>query len=643
MSKRKIYLESVSVQEAQARLNAALDAAGWGHIERIAPVEECLGRVTARPITANISAPHYHASAVDGVAVRSRDTFAAMETNPVTLTFGEQAFWVDTGDPVPAGCDAVIMVEDVNLVDDGHSVGARCEILAPAAPWQHIRAIGEDVVATEIILPEGHRIRPQDMGALLAAGVMEIPIIKRPRVVFIPTGTELVNPKPDPKAGEIIEFNSRVVLSQVAEWGGVPKRFPIIPDNYELLKDTVLKAVDRGDIIVVNAGSSAGSEDYTVHVLAELGEVLVHGVAIKPGKPVMLGMIKGKPVIGLPGYPVSTWLTADIFVRPLIYRHLGIPMPQRPTATATLARRLTSPMGVEEYVRVKLGRVGEKLVATPISRGAGVISSLVRADGMLVVPAGREGIGEGQEVQVDLLRPLDEIQETVVATGSHDTALDLMSSFMRRTAVNHFLSSAHVGSLGGLLALKRGEAHMAGVHLLDEATGDYNVSYVKRYLGRPALLALLARREQGFLVPRGNPKHIRTFADLARPDVTYVNRQRGAGTRLLLDYHLKQEGIDPSQVQGYAREEFTHLNVAAAVQSGAADTGLGILSAAKALDLDFVPITWEEYELCIPADQEQHPGVQAILNLLTQPAFQRAVADLGGYDVSEAGRLRRVE
>ncbi|HWI61980.1 MAG TPA: molybdopterin biosynthesis protein [Symbiobacteriaceae bacterium] len=643
MSTRKIYLESVSVPEALSRMGSALDASGWGHIERIAPVEETLGRVTARPITARISAPHYHASAVDGVAVRARDTFAAMETNPITLTFGEQAFWVDTGDPVPAGCDAVIMVEDVNLVDDGHGAGARCEILAAASPWQHIRAIGEDVVATEIILPEGHRIRPQDMGALLASGVLEIPIVKRPRVVFIPTGTELVNPKPDPKAGEIIEFNSRVVLSQVAEWGGVPIRYPIVPDNYEQIKQTVLKAVDRGDIVIVNAGSSAGSEDYTVHVLAELGTVLAHGVAIKPGKPVMLGIIKGKPVIGLPGYPVSTWLTADLFVRPLVYRHLGIPMPKRPTATATLARRLTSPMGVEDYVRVKLGRVGDKLVATPISRGAGVISSLVRADGLLVVPAGREGIGEGQEVAVELLRPLDEIQETVVATGSHDTALDLMSSFMRRTAADHFLSSAHVGSLGGLLALKRGEAHMAGVHLLDEATGDYNTSYVRRYLGRPAILALLAKREQGFLVPKGNPKNIKTFADLARPDVTYVNRQRGAGTRLLLDYHLKQEGIQPEQVQGYTREEFTHLNVAAAVKSGAADTGLGILSAAKALDLDFIPITWEEYELCIPQDQQDHPGVRAVLTLLRDQTFQRAVADLGGYDVSEAGRIRRVD
>lgn len=643
MSTRKIYLESVAPDQALARLTEALNAAGWGPRSETVAVDDALGRITAAPVIARISAPHYNASAVDGVAVRSRDTFQAMETNPVYLTFGENAFWVDTGDPVPPGSDAVIMVEDVNLTSDGHTQGARCEILAPAAPWQHIRPIGEDVVATEIILPEGHRLRPQDLGALLAAGVLEILVVKRPVVTFIPTGTELVNPRPDPRSGEIIEFNSRVVLGQVAEWGGIPRRHPIVVDNYAQIREAVLKAVETSDIVIVNAGSSAGSEDFTVHVLGELGQVLAHGVAIKPGKPVMMGIIQGKPVIGLPGYPVSTWLTSDLFVKPLVSRALGADTPKRPTITATLARRLTSPMGVEDYVRVKLGRVGDKLVATPISRGAGVISSLVRADGLLVVPAGREGIGEGQQVPVELLRPLDEIQETVVATGSHDTALDLMASFLRRTGAGYFLSSAHVGSLGGLTALKRGEAHMAGTHMLDEATGDYNVSYVKRYYGRPAILVLLARREQGFLVPRGNPKGITSFKDLAREDVTYVNRQRGAGTRLLLDYHLKQEGIQPSQVRGYTREEFTHLNVAAAVKSGSADTGLGILSAAKALDLDFVPITWEEYELCIPAELEHEPGITAVLTLVKNPAFQQAVADLGGYDVREAGRIRRIE
>ena len=638
---RKIYLESVAPDEALQRLTAALDAAGWGpKIEHI-PVDQALGRMTASPVAAHISAPHYHASAMDGVAVWAADTFTANETSPLTLRFGEQAFWVDTGDPVPPGCDAVIMVEDVNLLDEVHRPGARCELLAPAAPWQHIRPIGEDVVATEIILPEKHVIRPVDMGALLAAGVLEVPVIKRPVVTFIPTGTELVTPRPDPKAGEIIEFNSRTVLGHVAEWGGHGIRHEIVRDDYDLIKATVLKAVESSDIVIVNAGSSAGSEDFTVHVLSELGQVLAHGVAIKPGKPVMMGLIAGKPFIGLPGYPVSTWLTADLFVKPLVYRAQGLPTPQRPTAAATLARRLTSPMGVEDYIRVKLGRVGEKLVATPMGRGAGAISSLVRADGLMVVPAGREGIGEGQEVAVQLFRPLSEIQETVVATGSHDTALDLMASFLRRTGLHH-LSSAHVGSLGGLLALKRGEAHMAGVHLLDEATGDYNVSYVNRYFGRPALLVLMARRAQGLLVPRGNPKQIKSFADLTRPDVTYVNRQRGAGTRILLDYHLKQAGIDPTGIKGYSREEFTHLNVAAAVKSGAADTGLGILAAAKALDLDFIEVADEEYELCIPAELEQHPGVQAVLDLVGRPDFQQAMKALGGYDLAEAGRIRRI-
>ncbi|MEW8977691.1 MAG: molybdopterin biosynthesis protein [Symbiobacterium sp.] len=641
MSTRQIYLESLPRDEALNRLLTALDQVGWGPQTEVVPTTDALGRITAAPVRAHISAPHYNASAVDGVAVKASDTFGATETAPITLRIGVQAHWVDTGDPLPPGCDAVIMVEHVNLLDEGHGQGDRCEILAPVAPWENVRQIGEDVVATEILLPERHPIRPQDMGALLAAGVLEVPVVRRPVVTFIPTGTEIVEPKPDPAPGEIIEFNSRVILSMVREWGGQPVRANIVKDDYDLIRRAVKEAVATSDIVIVNAGSSAGSEDYTVHVLKELGQVLAHGVAIRPGKPVMLGLIDGKPFVGLPGYPVSTWLTADLFVKPLVYRALGLPVPKRPTVRASLARRITSPMGVEEYVRVKLGRVGDRLVATPMSRGAAVISSLVRADGLLVVESDREGIGEGSPVTVELLRPLSEVQETVVVIGSHDTSLDLMGSFLHRKS-GYYLSSAHVGSQGGLLALRRGEAHMAGVHLLDAGTGDYNTSYVQKYLGRPALLVLLARREQGFIVPKGNPKGITSFRDLTRPDVRYVNRQRGAGTRLLLDYHLRQEGISPAQVQGYDWELFTHLNVAAAVKAGDADTGLGIRSAAQALDLDFVPVAWEEYELCIPAELESHPGVQAVLELLRDPEFLKAVEALGGYDCSESGRIRRV-
>jgi putative molybdopterin biosynthesis protein len=634
---QKIYLQSVPPAEALAQLTEALRQAGWTPTEEVVPVDQSLGRITGEPVAAHLSAPHYAASAVDGYAVRAADTYTATETHPIQLELGAQARWVDTGDPLPAQCDAVIMVEEVNRSQTGDQI----EILTPTSPWQHVRAIGEDIVATEIILPAGHRIRPQDLGALLAAGVSQVTVVKRPVVTFIPTGTELVQPKPDPAPGEIVEFNSRIVLGQVVEWGGLPVRHAIVADDYEAIKRAVLDAVAASDVVIVNAGSSAGSEDYTVHVLSELGDVLVHGVAVKPGKPVMLGMIGGKPFVGLPGYPVSTWLTADLFVKPLVYWALGQAVPERPRAEAALARRLTSPMGVEDFVRVKLGRVGERLVATPMGRGAGAISSLVRADGLLTVPIGREGIGEGERVSVELLRPLDEIEQTVVTIGSHDTALDLMASFLRRNGLP-WLSSAHVGSLGGLLALKRGEAHLAGLHLLDEETGDYNVSYIRRYYGRPAYLLLLAKREQGFLVPRGNPKGIRSFADLAHPGTRYVNRQRGAGTRLLLDYHLKQVGIDPAEVEGYGREEFTHLNVAAAVKGGTADVGLGILSAARALDLDFVPVTWEEYELCIPAENLDHEGVSAVIEVVRQADFQRAVADLGGYDTTEAGRLRTV-
>lgn len=636
--RRKIYLDSVPPPVALERFLAALTAAGWGPEAEVIPVESARRRVTAAPVTAHISAPHYHAAAMDGVAVRAADTFGATETAPVRLRLGDQAVWVDTGDPLPPERDAVIMVEEINRT------GAdEIEVYAAATPWQHVRPIGEDVVATDLVVPEGALIRAPEIGSLLASGVVDLPVWRRPVVTFIPTGTELVQPRPDPKPGEIIEFNSRVILTEVEDWGGIPRRAEIVRDDLELLKATVQQAVAESDIVVINAGSSAGSEDYTVHVLNELGTVVVHGVALRPGKPVMLAVVAGKPVVGLPGYPVSTWITADRFLKPLVYRFQGLPVPQRPRVTASLARRQASPMGMDDFVRVKLGRVGERLVATPLGRGAGVISSLVRADGLLVIPADREGLEEGTAVEVELLRPLADILPAVVATGSHDIVLDLVSSWLRRRGAGHSLASAHVGSLGGLTALRRGEAHLAGVHLLDEESGDYNVPYVRRYLGQPARLVLLCRRDQGFLVPRGNPKRIRSFADLARPDVTFINRQRGAGTRILLDYHLKQAGIAPAQVQGYRREEFTHLAVAATVRSGAADCALGILAAARALDLDFLPVTQEDYELCIPAAHWDHPGVQAVLSLLADADFRQAVEALGGYDLSDAGRVRVVE
>ena len=392
--------------------------------------------------------------------------------------------------------------------------------------------------------------------------------------------------------------------------------------------------------MVINAGSSAGREDFTADVIAELGEVLVHGVAIKPGKPVILAIVQGKPVIGIPGYPVSAALTFNLFVKPLLYALLGLTPPASETISAKLSRQVASSLGAEEFIRVKVGSVSGSLIATPVTRGAGALMSLVRADGVLRVPAGNEGIGAGQDVQVELFRSPRDIRNTIVCIGSHDNALDVLANFLKKKHPELSLSSAHVGSMGGLLALKRGEAHCAGTHLLDEATGEYNVSSIKKLLpDTRVVLVNLVHRTQGFIVPKGNPKNIRGFEDLVRDDVTFVNRQTGAGTRLLTDLYLKRLAIDPSKVKGYHHEEYTHMAVAAAVLSNAADTGLAVLSAAQALNLDFVPVGSERYDLAILERYYTDPMFQALLGIIRDDtAFRDQIKSMGGYDVSDMGK-----
>ncbi|BAF60797.1 molybdopterin biosynthesis enzyme [Pelotomaculum thermopropionicum SI] len=635
--KQKVYLDDLPWEEALERYLSYLREAGSlspGRPELV-PVEKALGRVTATPVYAIVSSPHYHASAMDGLAVRSADTYGASETAPKRLKVGEEAIAVDTGDPLPEGFDAVIMIEDVHYVQPDV-----IEIISAVPPWQHVRVVGEDVVATEMILPASHRIRPVDIGAVLAGGVNSIYVHPRPRVAILPTGTELVQPGAELKPGDIIEYNSRMLGAMVESWGAVPLRKEITADNFESLKKAVHDAVDEADVVLVNAGSSAGREDFTAGVIASLGKVLVHGVAIKPGKPVILGEVRGKPVVGVPGYPVSAYLGLELFVKPVVYGKLGTVPPAPEKIEAVVSRKMFSPLGVEEFVRVKLGQVGDKVIATPVSRGAGVLTSLVRADGIIRVPRLSEGYNAGEAAPVELLRPAGEIRETTVIIGSHDIALDVLANFLRQKYPAATLSSAHVGSLGGLAALRRGEAHCAGVHLLDEETGDYNVSYIKRYLpGIKVYLVNLVYREQGLILARGNPKKICGLEDLVREDVRFVNRQRGAGTRILLDYRLKEMGLDPARIRGYDYEEYTHMAVAAAVKAGAADAGLGIRAAAQALDLDFIGIGEERYDLCVPAGHWDTPYIRRLLEVMAMPEFQEEVRKLGGYDLRDCGRV----
>ena len=642
------YLHDIGMDEALAAWHAALAAVGLLQPLEAESVEldAALGRVTAEAVWARISSPHYHASAMDGYALNADASRGASETNPVRLQVDVDAFYVDTGDPLPPNTNAVVMIEAVQQVEIAE--GAAIEIIAALPPWQHVRAMGEDMVASELVLPSNHRLRPQDLGALAGSGHMTVLVHRRPRVAIIPTGTELVLPGAPLKPGDIIEYNSLVLGAQAQEAGCEVTRYPIHRDDRAVILATVEAALVAHDLVVINAGSSAGSEDFTASIVQELGTLCVHGIAMRPGHPVILGVARsqgrGRALVGVPGYPVSAAMTFDILVKPLLYRWQGQLPPERPVIQAALTRKTVSPMGEDEFLRVAVGKVGGRVVATPLAGGAGVITSLVKADGIVTIPRFSEGIHAGALVDVALMVEPRNVANTILAIGSHDLTLDLLADLLRRQTPHLRLVSAHVGSYSGLLALQRGEAHLAGSHLLDEDTGDYNLGSIDKLLVQQGIHGVLlgfVHRTQGIMTPPGNPMGITTLQDLARADVLFVNRQRGAGTRVLLDYQLKQQGINPRAIRGYERQEYTHLAVAAAVASGAADCGLGILAAARALGLDFVPLFGERYDLVIPQPHYASDLLAPLLALMRDPAagFAQAVHALGGYETTHMGEV----
>lgn len=632
---RNIYISNMEVEKALGllmdKLKPYMDKRSQEEISTL----DSLGRVSSKAVIALVSSPNYNASAMDGIAVKAKTTFAASESNPIRLKKATDFIYVDTGDPILDPYDAVIMIEDVVVIDED-----TVEIIQAASPWQDIRPIGEDIVANEMVIPSNHSIRPVDIAAILAGGVNTVAVYQKPKVGLIPTGTEIIEPGEPLELGKIIESNSRMFEGMVKEYGGEATRYRPIPDDYQLLKQGIMEAVQQNDIVIINAGSSAGSEDYTVKLIAELGEVLVHGIATKPGKPAILGIVEGKPVIGIPGYPVSAYFVFENFAKPLIKAFVRQPIPAKDIVDAVLSKRVVSSLKHKEYVRVKLGMVDDKLIATPLSRGAGATMSLVRADGILVIPQNSEGVEGSETVKVELLKNIAEIKSTIVSIGSHDIAMDIMANLIHQNNAAYSLSSAHVGSMGGIMALRRGEAHMAPIHLLDEGTGGYNVEYIKRYLPNVEMALIKGiKRIQGIMVRKGNPKNIQDFNDLTREDVQFVNRQKGAGTRILLDYILSQKGIAAEHIIGYDREMTTHMAVAAAVSSGSADGGLGVLSAAKAMNLDFIPVGNEEYDFAVPMSYLKLPMIELFIETLKSKEFAKELELLGGYSLESSGEV----
>ena len=628
------YLTNVPLEQARREYLELLEHQGFEPQTQVIPVYESCGRVTAEAVYAHICAPHYTASAMDGVAVCARDTFGATETTPVTL-HPEQFTVLDTGDPVPEGRDAVIMVEDLVKNEDGSIT-----IHAAAAPWQHIRQIGEDVCAGEMILPGHMMVTPAAIGAMIAGGVLELRVIRRPVVGIIPTGDEIIPPCTDPRPGDILEFNGSIFSAMVRQWGAEPVVYPIVPDDFDRIKAMVEKASDQCDMVILNAGSSAGREDFSAQVIRQLGQVLYHGIAIKPGKPASLGCRGKTAILGVPGYPVSGIIVIEQFLKPLIEHWLKTAAQPEHYAQATLTRPVVSGLKYQEFVRVRVGAVGGRLMASPLSRGSGVVSSFMKADGILEVPQGLEGYEAGEEVTLRLLSPMEKLRNTLVVIGSHDPLLDELADMLHLGDPRLYMSSSHVGSMGGIMAIRRGEAHMAGCHLLDTADGTYNRSFIRKYFPKGDVkLVSCVGRQQGLMVARGNPLNICSFADISRQGIRYVNRQKGSGTRILTDYLCSREKVEPSDVYGYTREELTHTSVAAQIACGSADVGMGIYSAAKLYDLDFIPICIEEYDLIIPDHAWDSPMVQQLLTILRSDAFREKILSMGGYTVDHPGQV----
>lgn len=632
---RKIYLKKLDVTEALKQYKEKLYEKGFFIPEtEILPTIEALGRVLAKPVYANRSVPIYNSAAMDGIFVQSQDTVGATKTNPRTLSKGQFKF-VNTGNLLEPPFDAVIMIENIHIIDDDH-----VQIFEPVPPFHNIRLVGEDLCEKDMIFTRYHRLKAYDLSLLLAAGVFEVEVIKKMKLIIIPTGNEIVPPEDAIYEGLIPETNSTLIANYLKELDVTVEVHKIVEDKYESILSILSQVCLSYDMVLINAGSSAGSFDYSYHVLNNLGEVVAHGLNIRPGKPTILAIVDGKPVVGLPGYPGSCFVVLEEIVKPIILEKYRT-MPSNETfVEATSTRRLFSSISEDEVIRVNLSKVKDRYVFVPLKRGAATMESLAKMDGTIVIPKGIEVLDEGQKIFVKTCKSIEEIDRNILFIGSNDPLISILADLIKEKDFRLNLSITNVGSMGGLMAIAKSYAHIGGTHLLDLDSGEYNLPYLKKYL-KDFVLVKFIKRNQGLIVQKSNPKRIRDLTDLTRKDVRFVNRQKASGTRILLDYHLSKLGIDGSQINGYDDEEFTHINLSLKIKKGLADVGLGVASAAQIMDLDFIPLFWEEYDLLILPQFTQDSRFELIMNLILSEDFRNNALTWQGYDFSNVGKIIR--
>ena len=642
-SERKVFRELRSLEAAAASFWAEYHPTELPR-ENVA-LPEALGRVLAEDVFSEVDVPGFDRAAMDGFAVVAESTFGVDDQHPARLAvLGEveagntaaysmlkgEAYEIATGAPVPKGADAVVMVEYTK-----HG-GALVEVYRSITPGENVTGTGSDIMSGELLLRKYQTITPREVGLLAAAGIAMVSVYRKPRVAIFSSGDELIKPGERFSFGRVYDTNGPAVAASVLECGGVPYVLGILPDDYAEVRERINAALGEADIVISSGSTSSGPGDLFYRVVDDLGEpgVLVHGLTLKPGKPALIGIAKGKPIFGLPGYPTSALMIFHVLVAPII-RRICCKTESRPDSVeATVPLKFFKARGRRELLPVQLlTRPDGEFIAYPMQSGSGAISSFSMADGFVDLPDTQEYVEEGERLSVQLfgsgISP-----PSLVAVGSHCVGIDIAFSLLRGKDPQFLGRTINVGSVGGFHAVGRGETDIAGVHLQDEDTGEYNVPFIPRFhLERSACLVRGYDREQGLIVKHGNPKKILAIDDLLRTDVVFINRNRGSGTRLLIDRHLSalaaSRGTDlerlSRQIHGFGYEAKTHSAVASAVRNDRADVGFGIRTVAETPDLEFVKLDDEKYDFLIPKERMGKKSVNDFLNLLKSEEFSGAL------------------
>ncbi|HET9716218.1 MAG TPA: molybdopterin biosynthesis protein [Pseudolabrys sp.] len=635
-ARQEQFLEVVSPNEARARFqqHISLDPLP---AERV-PLAQAQTRVLAGDVIAPVDAPPFDRSNVDGFAVRAADTLGASDASPKVLTLNSEVIAcghepnvtvgpgtctaIATGGVIPRGADAVVMIEQTQLLEEGMP---KIELHRAAIAGQFISYAGSDIARGETLLRRGTRISAREIGMLAACGLDRVDVVRRPKVAILSTGDELVRPGNALKPAGVYDSNAAIVAAAVSEAGGEPLDFGVWPDDAVQLENAVRKALDASDMVVLSGGTSKGAGDLSHRVVSRLGEpgIIVHGVALKPGKPLCLCVIGEKPVVVLPGFPTSAIFTFHAFVAPVIRARAGLPPETMKAVSARVPVRVASELGRQEFVLVSLVEGENRVLAFPIGKGSGAVTSFSQADGFLEIDALSASLDADTDTRVSLIgsstQPLD-----LVIMGSHDVALDVLLGELGSRGFS--ARSLAIGSLGGVAAISRGECDIAPVHLIDPATGEYN-----KHLPIPGLLLVPGwRRMQGILFRRGDERFEGLSAKealkniLADASALMVNRNPGAGTRVLLDSLL--EGVRPP---GYANQPKSHNAVAAAVAQRRADWGLAIEPVAKIYGLGFLPVSPEHYDFLVVEKRYQRPAVHTFFEVLKDEVVRARIRALG--------------